>query len=550
MSWVKKKIKKFWKWIVGFFVATTIVIPFILPEPLGEVSFQPREREDIKTWNVLSSVQIEPNKTVTDFRMKYVRYYDNSDKWSLINTDFLQTPQGFVMETAPFKAIVPLTSLGTATMENNNRWDIFNKRKITESSLFMSLKAEGVNNVSGRIIRGDLLTRAGLQKNINYVLYEGAYPEGDLIYYVNFGVSPTLQKLVKINSAPTKLQYPFEISYSDAVDFSQIVGGIKKKWNKTDKFIFDKNKGIEVKKISGERGIAFKKFKIWDSAPKKLQKIQAVDIDIIPMGINIFRLTKDVASFFNTPSVYPVYTDTESTFYPDPNVETTSVDGTAARIPAQEAFADLRGGNGTASEDSQTVTDGIYISAGATTDLYDYMSRMFFFFDSSAIPDGDTVDSAIYSVITDTSGDSGLGGNVRLVDGILASNTAVANADYQGSVTGTTLQSDGNPTYASLDAASAFRDWTLNATGNSNVSKTSITKFALRSEFDRANSAPTWSSAASSLINATLADTAGTGSDPKLVVQHSEATAVSEPDATQGFFQILFNNLIKYAYAK
>ena len=493
------------------------------------------DRADFLSWNILSSIELKSGAIKTDFRSKWVRYLDENGVWSLINTGFATTSEGFVMQNAPFKVTASLTSSGTSTMENNNRWNIFEKRGIAESSLFMRIKAEGVNDVPGRIIHGDLQTPAGLQKNVSYILYEGAYPEGDLIYYVDFGRAPRLEKLVRINSYPTKTRYAFNISYSDGVDFSQTIEGIKREWNKTGAFVFDNTKGISVKRTSRERGIGLKKFQIWDSGENRIK--QPVAVEITSRGDNEYILTKDVASFFLGSPVYPVYTDTTSTFYPDPNVESTSVDGTAARSnPTQEVWANLRDGNGNTSQDSTAFDTAFVLEAGNQESKWDYMQRAFYLFDTSSIPDDDSISNATFSVKYDDTGGGTLCAFNQIADLVLSapsSNTAIANADYEGTVNNITAQSDTQLACSTFDDnTESYKDWTLNATGLGNISKTSVTKLGIRWSGDRSNTEPTWSSAAIARVYARFADETGTSKDPKLVVVHSFVPVESSSTST------------------
>ena len=74
-------------------------------------------------------------------------------------------------------------------------------------------------------------------------------------------------------------------------------------------------------------------------------------------------------------------------------------------------------------------------------------------------------------------------------------------------------------------STSAYNDFTLNATGISNVSKTGVSKFGLRNpEYDVANSAPANPGGAvqNTLVCHYDADRTGTTNDPKLTVVHSE----------------------------
>lgn len=219
--------------------------------------------------------------------------------------------------------------------------------------------------------------------------------------------------------------------------------------------------------------------------------------------------------------------NTTSTFYPDADPESTSVDGSALEnvaSPGTWSAVHGSGNSGGQAQDDQASGSAwppAFIRS-YTDSLWRNTARSFYLFDSSSIPDTDTIDSATFSVYV-TAKDTGGGDftdEIAMVDVTPASNTAIVATDYVNS--GTTKQAT-NLTIASI-TTSAYNDWTLNSTGLGNISKTSITKFGLRQEDDRANTEPTADATDQiSSIRADYVDQTGTSSDPKLVVVHSVA---------------------------
>ena len=219
--------------------------------------------------------------------------------------------------------------------------------------------------------------------------------------------------------------------------------------------------------------------------------------------------------------------NTTTTVYPDADPETTSVDGRALRNVASETFATIRAGAGNDSSDVAVDTNSAYLSASGTTDQYAILIRGIFLFDTSSIPDTDSIDSATFSVwgTSKTNGFTTIDNTLHLCASTPASNTAIVNADY-GQL-GTT--SFGSVTFANFDGTNTvYTNVTVNATGLSDISKTGITKFGVRTGTDITNTAPTWVSAAILTFQMIHADTAGTTSDPKLVVVHT-AAVVKQP---------------------
>lgn len=213
---------------------------------------------------------------------------------------------------------------------------------------------------------------------------------------------------------------------------------------------------------------------------------------------------------------------TTSTFYPDADPETTSVDGRALRGTVDETFSVIRGGAGTSASD---VLDNVYagfLRASTTASQYDTLHRGFFVFDTSAIPDADNVSSVTIS-LHGVSKDSALGTpNLIIVSATTASNTALAAGDF--AIAGFGVTSYASVTYAAF-STTAYNDLGLNAAGLANISKTSVSKFGTMLSWDFDNSfTGSWVSGAGSSFIVYTAEQAGTTSDPKLVVEHGPSS--------------------------
>jgi hypothetical protein len=205
-----------------------------------------------------------------------------------------------------------------------------------------------------------------------------------------------------------------------------------------------------------------------------------------------------------------------ATFYPDANPETTSVDGYVQYNPAAGSWAALRGGAGNAAGDADASFYNFYLeNTLGTTSGWSNLVRSIYLFDTSSLTSSATISATTLSIYVISKGDN-FAQNIGIVSSTPASNTALVAADY--AQLGTTR-------YATdLDltniTTSAYNDWTFNATGISNVSKTGVSKFGLRCSGDIDNVEPTPATANANL-NSNFADTAGTGNDPKLVVTYS-----------------------------
>src|SRR3990167_7926682 len=104
--------------------------------------------------------------------------------------------------------------------------------------------------------------------------------------------------------------------------------------------------------------------------------------------------------FSRLPIMYPVvpygmYAYTTSTFYPDPNVESTSVDGWTRNGTAGQTWADKQSGAGSAANDVNAGGDAFNLTTGSPDGNWDELQRAIYLFDSSAIPDTDTISAAV-----------------------------------------------------------------------------------------------------------------------------------------------------------
>jgi hypothetical protein len=229
----------------------------------------------------------------------------------------------------------------------------------------------------------------------------------------------------------------------------------------------------------------------------------------------------------------PVFANT-ATYYPDANTESTSVDGFIESASASGASLNA------VLLDASNQTDGVAVddfSVDTTISSYNLdegggafyaeIYRSFFLFDTSGLGAAATISAATFSVyVTAKSNDDNDGTDyIRLVTTTPASNTTLVTQDFdQISFTAQTATS---PDITSISTA-AYQDYTLNATGIGNVSKTGITKFGLREGHDIAGSGLCQN--CNSGVGVNTADQTGTTNDPKLVVTYTTPVTFSMGD--------------------
>jgi|SRR3990167_989430 len=208
----------------------------------------------------------------------------------------------------------------------------------------------------------------------------------------------------------------------------------------------------------------------------------------------------------------------QTIFNPNADPETTSVDGVVSRDVTSETFGTIRGGAGTSASDTVGGGSGVpRLNSTTTTNEYSELTRGIYLFDTSTLGAGAIISAATFSLYID-SADAGLGLSLNITSASPASNTALVSGDYA-------VANFGSTDFATDIAISAitinqYTDWILNATGIAAISLTGITKFAHRFANDIDNSAPTWSSGASTFITPQFAE--GTNK-PKLTVTYTPA---------------------------
>ena len=212
------------------------------------------------------------------------------------------------------------------------------------------------------------------------------------------------------------------------------------------------------------------------------------------------------------------------TAYPDPNPESTTVDGYAGQnysVGSGVSWATITGAAGSASNDANSSGLLIRITSDNVSDKWIQLERTILLFNTSSLGASAEVTAATLSVKGSGKSDSAtaITPDVNIYTSAPASDTAVASGDFDS--LGSVAQSDGVIAYADYSITN-YNDFVLNATGLGNISLTGISKFGARNaNYDVASLSPTWSSLVSHTLSIINADTAGTSSDPKIVVTYT-----------------------------
>lgn len=222
--------------------------------------------------------------------------------------------------------------------------------------------------------------------------------------------------------------------------------------------------------------------------------------------------------------------NTTYVYYPDNDPETTTVDGQIKQGGGWiDTWANTRN-SATAFNVSPSGTAAEFAGAFAFTSAgnWNEMYRSMFLFDSSGIPDSDTISSATFSIYVTSKADPHNEIDFMLGTSSPTSNTNLTTSDWDRSTKfGATRLASDIP-YASI-TTSAYNNFTMNATGIANVSKTAVTKLSVQLAEDVDNTTPTWASGTYKHITGSFADFGGVGTtqDPTLTVEATGQATVT-----------------------
>lgn len=210
---------------------------------------------------------------------------------------------------------------------------------------------------------------------------------------------------------------------------------------------------------------------------------------------------------------YPLIIQASSTFYPDADVESTSVDGYAYES-TDDTWSVMRAAGGDSSYDDYYLLV-LTIDASATTNEYIDFGRLITLFDTSGLDDEATISAGTYSLYYYTkTNEFAETPSFAVVSSNPASNTTIAAGDFD---------SLGTTRYATDlgygDIGAGYNDWTLNSTGLAAIPKDGITKFGLRVDWDLDDSEPTWGNRDTLQMGWYSADNGS--NEPKLVVTYT-----------------------------
>lgn len=453
------------------------------------------------TWNA-DRERLPDGKIQTRFSVRNLNYLAASRSWQAIDTAPRQSGTDLVIDRAPYALTVPALANAACTIEATTRYDIHTRQEMPDAPRGIQKQYTTALPVPG------LVTPDG-------ILFSGAWPSLNANRLIQ-ATPNNVRDLVMFTSEPpgnADVQVPFEIN-GDSLQILESTGPgrppVELPPQAQPRSIVH---GLSFS-AGGARGLKIKRPNVWDSAGRRM----AITLVGRVNGNNRFIGHKLIPRSFFAGATYPVYCDTTSTFYPDPHTESTSVDGVVLHASVTDlAWATLRGGAGTSATDNGTTFDTAYLMSGVTSATWREIRRGIYLFDTSAITDTDTIDSATMSVYG-VSRQSRFSQHTCVVASTPASNTALVSGDY--AQLGATKLSDTTIEWG-VWSTTGYNDFALNATGLAAISKTGVTKLGTRGTGDQSNTEPSWIIITSGQAGGAGADISGTTQDPKLVVVHS-----------------------------
>lgn len=205
---------------------------------------------------------------------------------------------------------------------------------------------------------------------------------------------------------------------------------------------------------------------------------------------------------------------------PDASTGFPTVDGMLYKYDeAGYTWSIIRGATSADSLQTNSAQGYAVFLRASTSPLWESLYRGIFLFNTSGLTSLATITDAVLS-LNKAYASNQLGGNGKccIVSSSPANNSNLSSIDYPNFGT----VDMGNKTYASIVSGSGYQAFTLNQNGKDNISKTGVSKYGLRDEWDRANSfTGTFSVSAYVGFGCDFADQTGNTYDPKLEITYT-----------------------------
>lgn len=241
---------------------------------------------------------------------------------------------------------------------------------------------------------------------------------------------------------------------------------------------------------------------------------------------------------------YPFTVNDSSTFYPDADPETSSVDGwTQGYSPTNTTWTALVNHAGhAAADDTPDAAQNAWYS-GTSLNTWRTLRRADYLYDTSSLGDTVIITGATLSVYCyNKYMPSGATPVYNIYTSNPLSNTELVAADYPR-VGGTALAT--GIAHADIDAA-GYNDWVLNTTGLATIPLDGVAKYSMRTNYDVEDSQPAWTSAEWNGISCYFSEQ-GSGFKPKLVVTYTTPSVQATLSGVDGVSRLAKVNGIPWS---
>ena len=411
-----------------------------------------------------------------------INYKESDSSWNPINLAWEDKVTHFEMSKSILMVKAPKFADLSLSVIDTDRFDIFGKKDITDAPFEVLITPIGVSHASGIKTTLPIVDRDGYKDVVEAVVYQNAFPDADLIYYLHNGETTEVEKIVRWNTKPT-CTVTKDVQFLISGSFAKVKHGqgFNTDWDNTKKTL----NGSLLTQKTGARNIFTLPPKVWDSASSSVE----IAFTIEPSGSDLLYTKKIDCSWFDG-KTYPVYTD--GTFAGN----STATDDCRMGKTAETSWSDARDTRtGDAGQTNCTSTgDASGAYSDETVGLLFSNFRVSLPFDTSAIEDTETVDAFDVEIY-----------HHSLVD-TTSSTQADFTAIYSHPMSSTVNDPEDYGAYVDLGTPATmlsaellfenivdanFNKYVGNSTSTSAISKTASSTLGYRTGFDGENIAPT-----------------------------------------------------------
>lgn len=464
------------------------------------------------SWNA-TILAVDGDEVTLDARAKWVNFPSirlGQVSWAPIAIDFQAMGDRWRVDQSLWAVECPLLATGRFVAANQRCWDVLSETTVVGDTPEMQIEHVGARPVEGLLLPGrewQVVYPDAIDDNVDIGIsqWHGRGPRQEHLYIFRgmpFGSSEFVEIAAKIRTnghVPDWQGDPLSIADGASVILPS-----------------DSRLGYGIRPAVG-----------WYYDADGAMHVQPIDV-VVERKVDHVLLTKRIRRALIAEALAAreggeLRVDQTLTVYPDPDVETTTCDGSVTRTGANVTYSTLtNSATGSSFSDSSTTLTCADLQSSNTSSRYSSMTRGVAGF-ALSIP-GATVSSAKVGVTGTVKSNTfpGMIPGVALVSCSPASNTGLTANDFGTFVK--TLKSDTVFNYSSSPVwnGAGVNEFPLNAAAVAALNLSGVNFFGLMDSGDYSGSAPgSWSTTKQFTLAAASAETTGTGSDPYLTITYT-----------------------------